>query len=492
MNIEKLTWYVARSGGIVAWCVLALSLILGLALSSRVLGKRVSPAWTLAVHRYLGGLAVIFTGIHIVAVMLDDFVDFGFVEVLVPFASSWRPGAVAWGIVGLYLLLAIELTSLAMRRLPKQLWRWVHWTSALLFVTATIHGFLAGSDVGRAFIVATVSVIIVLGALVAVRATRARAGTSGRAEPRVLLDQVEGRKTMRPEPPHHVLDSLTLASRPLAVSAHDATEPTPERAATADVFAAFPTAAPPRRPQPKPAPQEPAFPTTAPPQHEPAFPTTAPPQHEPAFPTTAPPQHEPAFPTTAPPRQPQPKPAPQEPEHERVSLGGAVAVKQRSAPPKAEAVSQPEWDRPSPPPPPPESIEDALPEVPWAMPAPDIGGPDRSPGRWRPADRPAASGPDGPGGPTSPSSGSRDDADLQRTAGGGQEPSATDGDKSTPFGGEAPKPPWAAPEATERTPGPAPGVWKRTSPRSGDAQTDPAPERGTTEPDEGGSEDVSR
>jgi DMSO/TMAO reductase YedYZ heme-binding membrane subunit len=169
---EKWTWYVARSGGIVAWLLLAAGLVVGLLLSSKLLGRRVSPAWLLSVHRYLGGIAVVFTVVHVAAVMLDDFVDFGWTDVLVPFASEWRPQAVAWGIVGMYLLVAIEVTSLAMRRLPKRLWRVVHWSSAGLFMTATVHGWQAGTDTGRAFMTATVTSIAVLGVLTFVRVVR--------------------------------------------------------------------------------------------------------------------------------------------------------------------------------------------------------------------------------------------------------------------------------------------------------------------------------
>jgi hypothetical protein len=43
-------------------------------------------------------------------------------------------------------MVAIELTSLAMRRLPRRLWRWVHMTSFLLAVSATVHGLTAGTD----------------------------------------------------------------------------------------------------------------------------------------------------------------------------------------------------------------------------------------------------------------------------------------------------------------------------------------------------------
>ena len=248
MNVEKLTWYAARSGGIVAWCLLALGIILGLVLSSRLLGRRVSPAWTLSVHRYLGGLSVVFTAVHVAAIMLDDFVDFGLRAVLIPWASTWRPGAVAWGIVAMYLMVAIEITSFAMRRLPKRLWRAVHWSSAPLFVAATIHGYQAGTDVGRAFVVATVGVIAVLVALTAVRVLRARGADSksgARPDPRELLDRAKGRPQMRATAPDHILDGLTLATRPIA--------PAPPASAAAPMSPAAPTAPPgPSRRTPEP------------------------------------------------------------------------------------------------------------------------------------------------------------------------------------------------------------------------------------------------
>ena len=61
-------------------------------------------------------------------------------------ASTWRPGAVAWGIVALYCLVAIQLTSWFMKRLPRKLWHAVHMLSVPLFVTGTAHGILAGAD----------------------------------------------------------------------------------------------------------------------------------------------------------------------------------------------------------------------------------------------------------------------------------------------------------------------------------------------------------
>jgi predicted ferric reductase len=139
-------WYLARAGGLVSYALLAVSTIWGLAVSTRLLGRWPAPGWTLDLHRFLGGLAVVFTGIHLLGLVLDSYVRFEIVDLLVPFASSWRPAAVAWGVIGLYLLLAVELTSLARRRLPYRLWRRVHLGAFALLVVATAHLVTAGSD----------------------------------------------------------------------------------------------------------------------------------------------------------------------------------------------------------------------------------------------------------------------------------------------------------------------------------------------------------
>jgi uncharacterized membrane protein YbhN (UPF0104 family) len=51
---------------------------------------------------------------------------------------------VAWGIAALYLLIAVEITSLVRRSLPNRLWRRVHYASFAIFALATIHGVAAG------------------------------------------------------------------------------------------------------------------------------------------------------------------------------------------------------------------------------------------------------------------------------------------------------------------------------------------------------------
>jgi predicted ferric reductase len=141
-----LWWHLARASGLVAWVLASLSVFWGLALSTRLIQRRGAPAWLLETHRSLGALTVVFTATHVVALIADRYVEFGIDDVLLPFASEWRPGAVAWGVVGLHLLVAIEVTSLLKRHIRQRLWRSVHALSFGLFVVSTAHAISAGTD----------------------------------------------------------------------------------------------------------------------------------------------------------------------------------------------------------------------------------------------------------------------------------------------------------------------------------------------------------
>jgi hypothetical protein len=177
--VSQLFWYTARAGGIVAWSLLGASVIWGLWLSGRVRPLGARPAWILDLHRFLGGLATIFVGVHVAAILLDSYTDFGLSDVLVPFASSWHPLAVAWGVVAMYVLVAVELTSLARNRLPQRMWRTIHVASLPLFVLATIHYVAAGTDASNVVSLAAIGVVTAMVAMLCgrrMREVRARGG----------------------------------------------------------------------------------------------------------------------------------------------------------------------------------------------------------------------------------------------------------------------------------------------------------------------------
>ncbi|MGA0878571.1 MAG: ferric reductase-like transmembrane domain-containing protein [Ilumatobacteraceae bacterium] len=139
-------WYLTRASGIVAWLMLTATVIWGILLSTKAFPNQRHPLWLQSLHRWLAGLMLAFLAIHIAALVADNYVSFGLADVTVPFASDWKPGAIAFGVLGMWLLVAVQLTSLAMRSLPRRFWRAVHFTSYVAFWLTSMHSAYAGTD----------------------------------------------------------------------------------------------------------------------------------------------------------------------------------------------------------------------------------------------------------------------------------------------------------------------------------------------------------
>lgn len=152
-------WYINRAAGLVSWFLLSASVVLGLLLSSKALAGRVRPNWIQDLHRGLSGLAAVFVGVHVAGAIGDNYIHFGAADVLVPFASSWQPWAIAWGVVSLYLLVAVEVSSLLRKHIPKTAWRKIHFLSFPLFLTATAHGITAGTELGTSAGIAVAALV---------------------------------------------------------------------------------------------------------------------------------------------------------------------------------------------------------------------------------------------------------------------------------------------------------------------------------------------
>ncbi len=158
----QIWWYLSRASGIVAWLMLTASVLWGIALATDLFPRRRRPAWLLDLHRWLAGLTLFFLAGHLGTLLADRHAHFRALDVLVPFASTWRPTAIAVGIVALWLLLAIEGTALAMKRLSKKWWRDIHIASYWVFWGACIHAALAGTDTSKTLYTVTSLVAVAL------------------------------------------------------------------------------------------------------------------------------------------------------------------------------------------------------------------------------------------------------------------------------------------------------------------------------------------
>ncbi len=143
---ETVTWAVARAGGLTAYVLLTAAVIMGLALSLRWQSARwprlINNEW----HNYLTLLSLIFVGIHVLAVLVDPYTHFGLADILVPLASTYRPEWMAFGIVGLYLGIAIGISTWLRPVIGYQWWRRLHVLTLVLYALVTVHGIATGSD----------------------------------------------------------------------------------------------------------------------------------------------------------------------------------------------------------------------------------------------------------------------------------------------------------------------------------------------------------
>jgi methionine sulfoxide reductase heme-binding subunit len=144
---QNITWDIARAGGFTAYILLALSVIVGLALSTQIQSSRRWPRLLNSeLHNFLMLLSTIFLGVHILATWIDPFTKFSWNEMLIPLTSHYRPEWMAFGIVALYLGIAIGISTWIRPLIGYKVWRKLHILTLGVFALATIHGLGTGSD----------------------------------------------------------------------------------------------------------------------------------------------------------------------------------------------------------------------------------------------------------------------------------------------------------------------------------------------------------
>ncbi len=153
---DQFFWYVTRAAALVTWLSAALSMLVGLTTSSRLLGRRPTIPWLVDLHRMLGAMSVFFLAIHMGSLWLDSFVQFGPAELLIPWVAT-VPGltetSLAYGVIAAWLLAAVQFSSLIRDRMPSNLWHTIHLLSFGSLVVGTLHALQAGSDIDNPLVV---------------------------------------------------------------------------------------------------------------------------------------------------------------------------------------------------------------------------------------------------------------------------------------------------------------------------------------------------
>jgi predicted ferric reductase len=143
---SQTAWYVVRGTGVIAYLLVTLSVVVGLLMSNRMASPGRTRVDLYEIHSFAALLGLAFASVHGLALLLDTYIGFSPMQLIVPFTSSYRPLAVAFGMVAFYLS-AMVYGSLWLRpHIGYRAWRTLHYASFLAFVGASLHGMMSGTD----------------------------------------------------------------------------------------------------------------------------------------------------------------------------------------------------------------------------------------------------------------------------------------------------------------------------------------------------------
>ena len=145
-------WYAARASGVAAYVVLSVVVAVGIGLGGKAQNKRWPRFSVEEIHRFGGLLVGSLIGIHVLAIAADSFLPFSLVNLLVPFTSRYRPLWTGLGIAAAEILLALAVTNHYRKRMPYGFWRKAHYLNFAVWTLASLHGLMAGTDRGAAWL----------------------------------------------------------------------------------------------------------------------------------------------------------------------------------------------------------------------------------------------------------------------------------------------------------------------------------------------------
>jgi sulfoxide reductase heme-binding subunit YedZ len=145
-DLSSALWYLGRGTGVVALVLLTLTVTLGIGVRS---GRPMAGLPRFGVHdlhRSVGLLATSLLAVHVTTLLFDPYAELRLVDLVVPFAGTYRPLWLGLGTLALDLVLAVVVTSLLRARIGRRAWRAVHWATYAMWPLALLHALGTGTD----------------------------------------------------------------------------------------------------------------------------------------------------------------------------------------------------------------------------------------------------------------------------------------------------------------------------------------------------------
>lgn len=167
MSIQNLPfwWVLARASGIAGYLLIVASMTSGVVLHTRLVQRLASPIARMEWHRILAILGLALVALHGVALVMDNYMPTRWIDLVVPGGIAYRPLWVAFGVLGMWLMVIVSVTAAMRKHLGAKVWKGIHLASYGVFVTATVHGVMAGTDSAQPWMIAIYlgSIALVIG-----------------------------------------------------------------------------------------------------------------------------------------------------------------------------------------------------------------------------------------------------------------------------------------------------------------------------------------
>jgi sulfoxide reductase heme-binding subunit YedZ len=146
MTADQFFWVLARVTGLGSYAALAIALITGIALRTAVFDWLGSNRAIRGLHEYTTVLWIPLAAMHIVSLLLDTTARVGFLDVVVPFHSTYGTLAIGVGALSLDVLVVVTVAAYLKRQIRKDVWLWVHRLAYVAFGLIFLHAVLSGTD----------------------------------------------------------------------------------------------------------------------------------------------------------------------------------------------------------------------------------------------------------------------------------------------------------------------------------------------------------
>jgi methionine sulfoxide reductase heme-binding subunit len=144
-----ITWIVLRAAGVGSYLMLFLSVAWGLIATTSLITKRVSKPTSTLFHQFVSTVAFVLLGVHLAGLLVDQFMPFHPLDLLVPMRASYRPVAGGLGVMAMYFTTIVLASSWFRKRMSTKVWRALHLLAVPAFTLALAHGVFAGTDTAR-------------------------------------------------------------------------------------------------------------------------------------------------------------------------------------------------------------------------------------------------------------------------------------------------------------------------------------------------------